>query len=191
MDAPWVYVVWGCAAYLLGSVSFGDVVARLAGARIRDMGTGNPGTANVFRELGPRYSAAVFALDLLKGAAATMPAFLLDAPVWAGLAGAAGVMAGHFLPVFWKFRGGTGLVVAIGAAFGLMPFGAAAAAPVAAVVLLLTRDAGFCGAAFFAAAAPAGWLLHDDPWAAAIVLAAGVAVFVKSRAQYHWGEGRL
>ena len=191
MDTPWVYVVWGCAAYLLGSVSFGDVVARLAGARIREMGTGNPGTANVFRELGPRYSAAVFALDLVKGAAATVPAFVLDLPIWAGLAGTVGVMIGHFLPVFWKFRGGTGLVVAIGAALGLVPLGALVAAPLSAVVFLLTRDSGFFGAAFMAAAAVAGWLAHDDPVAAAIVFVAGVAVFVKSRVQYHWGEGRL
>ena len=191
MDTPWVYVLWGCAAYLLGSVSFGDVVARLAGVRIRDLGTGNPGTANVFRELGARYSAAVFALDLAKGIAATLPAFLLDLPVWAGLAGTVGVMVGHFLPVFWKFRGGTGLVVAMGAAIGLMPLGALIAAPVAAIVFLLTRDSGFLGGAFFVAAAPAGWLVHKDPAAAAIVFVAGVAVFVKSRVQYHWGGGRL
>ncbi len=191
MDAAWVYVVWGCAAYLLGSVSFGDVVARFAGVRIRDLGTGNPGTANVFRELGPRHSAAVFALDLVKGAAATVPAFVLDLPVWAGLAGTVGVMVGHFLPVFWGFRGGTGLVVAIGAALGLVPLGAVIAAPLSAIVFLVSRDAGFFGAAFMAAAAVAGWLAHDDPVAAAIVFAAGVAVFVKSRVQYHWGEGRL
>ena len=191
MDAAWIYVAWGCAAYLLGSVSFGDVVARLGGVRIRDMGTGNPGTANVFRELGPRHSAAVFALDLVKGAAATVPAFVLDLSVWAGLAGTVGVMAGHFLPVFWRFRGGTGLVVAMGAALGLVPLGAVIAAPLSAIVFLVSRDAGFFGAAFMAAAAVAGWLAHDDPAAAAIVFVAGVAVFVKSRVQYHWGEGRL
>lgn len=191
MDTPWVYVVWGCAAYLLGSVSFGDIVARLAGARIRDLGTGNPGTANVFRELGGRYSAAVFALDLVKGAAATAPALLLGLPVWAALAGTVGVMVGHFLPLFWKFRGGTGLVVAMGAAAGLVPLGALIAAPLAAIVFLVTRDAGFFGAAFMAAAAVAGGLLLQDPASAAIVFVAGVAVFVKSRVQYHWGEGRL
>ena len=138
----------------------------------------------------PRYSAAVFALDLAKGAAATLPAFVLDLPVWAGLAGTVGVMFGHFLPVFWRFRGGTGLVVAMGAAVGLMPLAALVATPVAAVVFLLTRDSGIFGAAFFVAAAPAGWLVHQNPAAAAIVFVAGVAVFVKSRVQYHWGEGR-
>ena len=100
------------------------------------------------------------------------------------------MLVGHYLPVFWKFRGGTGLVVAMGAAIGLMPLGALIAAPVGGVVFLLTRDSGLFGAAFFVAAAPAGWLVHKDPAAAAIVFVAGVSVFVKSRVQYHWGEGR-
>ena len=121
MDTAWVYVLWGCAAYLLGSVSFGDIVARLARFPIRETGTGNPGAANIFREMGPKYAAAVMALDLAKGLAATLPAFLLDLPVWAGVAGTAGVLAGHFLPVFWGFRGGTGMVVAIGARRGADP----------------------------------------------------------------------
>ena len=87
MDTPWMYVLWGCAAYLLGSVSFGDIVARLARFPIRETGTGNPGAANIFREMGPRHAAAVMALDLAKGLAATLPAFLLDLPIWAGIAG--------------------------------------------------------------------------------------------------------
>ena len=66
MDTPLVYVLWACAAYLLGSVSFGDIVARLAGFPIRDTGTGNPGAANVFREMGPKYAVAVMALVSLR-----------------------------------------------------------------------------------------------------------------------------
>ena len=124
MTSPWVYVLWACGAYLLGSVSFGDIVARLTRTPIREIGTGNPGAANVFREMGLKYAVLVFALDLAKGVAATLPVFLLGLPAWAGLAGAAGVLLGHFLPVFWGFRGGTGMVVAMGIAFGLLPAGA-------------------------------------------------------------------
>lgn len=184
MDTPLAYVLWGCAAYLLGSVSFGDIVARLAGFPIRDTGTGNPGTANVFREMGPKYAAAVMTLDLAKGLAATLPALLLDLPVWAGIAGTAGVLAGHFLPVFWGFRGGTGMVVAMGAGVGLIPFGALAAAPVALIFLKLSKNAGYSGLVAFGLAAPAGWWLHDDPAGALITLAGAGAVLVKSRIQY-------
>ena len=186
MDTPWVYVLWGCAAYLLGSVSFGDIVARLARFPIRDTGTGNPGAANIYREMGPRYAAAVMVLDLAKGLAATLPAFLLDLPVWAGIAGTAGVLAGHFLPVFWGFRGGTGMVVAMGAGVGLIPFGALAAAPVTLIFLKLSKNAGYSGLLFFIAAVPAGWWLHDDPAGAIITLAGAGAVLLKSRTVPRW-----
>ena len=56
ISAVWPYLLWVAAAYLLGSVSLGDVVARVAGFPIRIAGTGNPGTANVFREMGARYA---------------------------------------------------------------------------------------------------------------------------------------
>ena len=188
MDTLLVYVLWGCAAYLLGSVSFGDIVARLARFPIRDTGTGNPGAANIFREMGARYGAAVMVLDLAKGIVATLPAFLLDMPVWAGVAGTSGVLAGHFLPVFWGFRGGTGMVVAMGAGVGLIPFGALVAAPVTLVFLKFSKNAGYSGLLFFVAAVPAGWWLHDDPAGAIITLAGAGAVLVKSRIQYRGGQ---
>ena len=184
MDTPWAYVLWGCASYLLGSVSFGDIVTRLARFPIRELGTGNPGTANIFREVGARYSAAVLALDLVKGMVATLPALLLDLPVWVGLAGTAGVLVGHFLPVFWGFRGGTGMVVAMGTTLGLVPLGGLIATPLALVALRLSKNAGYSGAVFFITAGPAGWLVHGDPVRAAIVLAGAAAVLVKSLVQY-------
>ena len=186
MPLPLVYVLWACGAYLLGSVSFGDIVARLAGTPIREIGTGNPGAANVFREMGLKYAVLVFALDAAKGVAVTLPAFLLDLPAWAGLAGAAGVLAGHFLPVFWGFRGGTGMVVAMGVAYGLLPLGALIATAPALVFVRLWKNAGYAGLVFFALAVSAGWLVHGDPYAAAIVVGSAAAVMGKSRVQYRW-----
>ena len=184
MDTPWAYVLWGCASYLLGSVSFGDIVTRLARFPIRELGTGNPGTANIFREVGARYSAVVLTLDLAKGMVATLPVLLLDLPVRVGLAGTAGVLVGHFLPVFWGFRGGTGMVVAMGTTLGLVPLGALIATPLALVALRLSKNAGYSGAVFFITAGPAAWLAHGDPVRAAVVLAGAAAVLVKSLVQY-------
>ena len=186
MTSLWVYVLWACGAYLLGSVSVGDIVARLTRTPIRDIGTGNPGAANVFREMGMKYAVLVFALDLAKGVAATLPVFLLDLPIWAGLAGTAGVLLGHFLPIFWGFRGGTGMVVAMGVAFGLLPAGALIATVPALVLLRLWKNAGYTGAVFFALALPVGWLVHQDPYSVAIVVAAAAAVMGKSKVQYSW-----
>ena len=188
MDTPLVYVLWGCAAYLLGSVPFGDIVARLAGFPIRDTGTGNPGAANIFREMGAKYAAVVFVLDFAKGVVATLPVLLLDLPIWAGIAGTAGVLAGHFLPVFWGFRGGTGMVVAMGTSLGLIPLGALIAAPVTLVSLKFSKNAGYSGLLFFVLAVPAGWWLHGRPSGAIITLAGAGAVLVKSRIQYRRGQ---
>lgn len=188
MSDLWLYALWGCAAYLLGSVSFGDIVARIAGFPIREAGTGNPGVANTFREMGTHYSAIVLALDLAKGIVAMLPALLLDLPIWAGVVGAAGVLLGHFLPVFWGFRGGTGMVVAMGVSFGLTPLGALVAVPVALIALLLTKNAAFTGVAYFFSTALAGWWLLGDLAIPAMVLAAAGTVLVKSWTQYRWTE---
>ncbi len=186
MSDLWLYVLWGCAAYLLGSVSFGDIVARVAGFPIRETGTGNPGVANMFREMGTRYSAIVLALDLVKGIVAMLPALLMDLPAWTAAMGGAGVLLGHFLPVFWGFRGGTGMVVAMGVSFGLTPLGALIAAPVSLVVLRLTKNAAYTGVAYFISTALAGWWLLGDLAVPAMVLAAAGTVLIKSLVQYRW-----
>ena len=67
MSEPWFLALWTIAAYVVGSVPFGDMVSRAAGVDIRSLGTGNPGTSNIFREIGTRYAIAVFVLDVLKG----------------------------------------------------------------------------------------------------------------------------
>ena len=89
------YLLWGVVAYLLGSISLGDMVARVARFPIRNVGTGNQGTANVFKEMGARYAALVLVLDFLKGSASMLPAFVFDVDDWAGAVGAAGVLMGH------------------------------------------------------------------------------------------------
>ena len=187
MNDALLFALWAIGAYLLGSVSLGDLVARVSGNEIRGLGTGNPGTANTFRELGARHAFTVFTLDLAKGAAATVPLLLLDAPAWAGFVAGLAVLAGHIFPVFWGFRGGTGLVVGMGATAGLLPLGAVIAIPFIAAIAVFTRNMGHAGAAFFAAAIVAGWLVHGDAVGVAAVLLMGLAVFVKGRIQYgHW-----
>ena len=106
-----IVIVWIIASYLLGTVSFGDIVARIAGVDIRAHGTKNPGAANIYREIGPKYGIAVFALDVAKGAAATAPLLALDLPSWAPLAAALAVVLswesprpnGAFCPLSARF----------------------------------------------------------------------------------------
>jgi acyl-phosphate glycerol 3-phosphate acyltransferase len=66
-----VYIVIAVAAYLLGSIPTGYLVARARGIDIRAVGSGNIGAANVFRMLGKPAGILVLVVDGLKGYAAS------------------------------------------------------------------------------------------------------------------------
>ncbi|MDH3470437.1 MAG: glycerol-3-phosphate acyltransferase [Acidimicrobiia bacterium] len=107
-------------AYLLGSLDFGVIVSKLAGVDIYSEGSGNPGTANVFRTMGKGAAAATMAGDIAKGVGA---AALGD--LWAGepagfAAGLAAVV-GHCFPVWHGFKGGKGVATGLGAILWLEP----------------------------------------------------------------------
>ena len=189
MNEPWFYVVWVIGAYLVGSVSVGDVVARVSGVDIRSVGSGNPGTANVYRQVGPRSAAAVFVIDLAKGAAATVPLYFLDLSVWAGMLGAGAVLAGHFFPLFWGFKGGTGMMVGVGATIGFLPLGAVIAVPFGAAYAMRTKDMARAGVAFLLVTLIAGAMVHQSVFGAVAVVLITLAVGVKSYLQYdHWRQ---
>ncbi len=189
MNEPWFYVVWTIGAYLLGNVSAGDLVARASGVDIRSAGSGNPGTANIYREVGPRSAAAVFLIDLAKGTAATLPIYLLDLPALAGLAAAGAVLVGHFFPLLWGLKGGTGMMVGIGATIGFLPLGAVIALPFGAAYAIRTRDMARAGVTFFAVTVIGGGIVHQSPSGVVAVLLITLTVGVKSYLQYdHWRQ---
>jgi len=109
--------------YLLGSIPSAYIVTRLVkGKDIRQLGGGNVGGLNVFREVGPWPALAVGIFDLVKGAMAVAIAYWLLAlpPLFVMLAGLAAVV-GHNWMVFLKFSGGKGMGPAIGVLATVMP----------------------------------------------------------------------
>jgi glycerol-3-phosphate acyltransferase PlsY len=179
-----IVIVWTIASYLLGTVSFGDLVARVAGVDIRSQGTRNPGAANIYREIGPKYGIAVFALDVAKGAVATAPLLLIDSLEWASLPAALAVVLGHIFPVFEKKSGGTGMATAIGTTAGLAPFGLLAGVPAALVILAITRNAGLTGCVLFLVTALLAGLVAQNVVEVLGVLGIGAVVLGKARIQY-------
>jgi len=134
------------AAYLIGSIPFGFLVALWLGkVDIRTLGSGNIGATNVGRVLGFRFFVLVFLLDYAKGLLPTLllpgivskiaGASLPDLPV--GLAIAA--ILGHNFPIFLGFRGGKGVATSLGAVSALDPIASIASATGFATSLLLTR----------------------------------------------------
>jgi len=110
-------------SYLAGAIPFGYLVVRFVARQdIRTIGSGNIGATNVYRLLGMRWAAFVFALDCGKGAAVTyfFPSlFGAGLGAWFTFACALAAVIGHMYPVFLKFKGGKGVAVSAGVALGL------------------------------------------------------------------------
>lgn len=113
--APALAVALG---YLLGSIPFGVILTRTAGAGdLRAIGSGNIGATNVLRTGRKGLAAATLLLDLAKGAAAVW----IAAALWPGSAAlaAAGALIGHCYPVWLRFRGGKGVATLMGVVLAL------------------------------------------------------------------------
>lgn len=124
MFGPWTLIVV-VAAYLLGAVPFGVLVARAAEKDLTRSGSGNTGAANAFRTLGAKGGAVVLAADLLKGTLAVFMAYVALVPPFAIPATKAvlGFLAvlGHNYSVFRGFKGGKGIATTFGVVLALNP----------------------------------------------------------------------
>ena len=172
--------------YLLGSIPFGVVVMRAAGAGDpRKIGSGNIGATNVLRS-GKRGLAALTLLgDGGKGAVAVLIAWLAtraEPGAWEALlvslaAGAAFV--GHLFPVWLGFKGGKGVATFFGTLLAAAwPVGLAAGA----TWILMAAVFRFSSVAALVAVAvaPIVALLLHRPWPI-VVLAAVMALLVYIR----------
>jgi len=114
-------------AYLIGSLSFAVIVARIMGLPDpRSFGSGNPGATNILRT-GKKTAAAITLLgDTAKGWLAVWLAGLAGAhfgiQIQAMHAAALAVFLGHLFPVFFGFKGGKGVATALGIMLALDPW---------------------------------------------------------------------
>lgn len=147
--------------YVFGSIPCGLwLVQAFHGIDIRKYGSGNIGTTNVFRTVGPKTAAAVLAGDMMKGILALhiISKFSAD-PVIVAVT-ALGALLGHNYSLFLGFKGGKGVATGLGLFLYMLPWGAAAGLCVWIIIVLITRyvSLGSVIAAFVAASA--GWYLN-------------------------------
>jgi len=108
-------------AYLLGAIPFAYLAGRLKHIDVRKHGSGNIGTTNAFRLLGPRWGIAVLVGDALKGALAAELTYLYFG-AWGGIVGGLLAIAGHSWNPFFRFRpSGKGVAAGLGIITVLMP----------------------------------------------------------------------
>ncbi len=100
--------------YLLGSIPFGVILTRAAGAGdVRNIGSGNIGATNVLRTGRKDLAIATLILDAGKGAVALLIARYLFGEAAGAIAGGAAFM-GHLFPVWLGFKGGKGVATFFG-----------------------------------------------------------------------------
>ena len=110
-----IHALAGLGGYLLGSVPFGIVIARLFGlGDLRQIGSGNIGATNVLRT-GNKFAAFLtLVLDIGKGAIAVGITYLLTDAPFAMLATGFWAVMGHNFPIWLKFKGGKGVATTLG-----------------------------------------------------------------------------
>ena len=167
--------------YLLGSIPFGLLLTRFAGAGdIRGIGSGNIGATNVLRTGRKGLAAATLLLDGVKGAAAVLIAGWLAGTDIAMLAGLAAVL-GHLFPVWLRFKGGKGVATALGVLIAAAwPVGLVACA-VWLVVAAIARRSSLASLVAVASAPLTGLILKDFS-VVKLALTIAVLVFVRHQA---------
>jgi glycerol-3-phosphate acyltransferase PlsY len=183
-------LAFGLAAmtgYWLGSIPFGLLLTRLAGAGdLRAIGSGNIGATNVLRTGRKGLAASTLLLDAGKGALAVLLVLQLIGPDAALVAGA-GAIFGHVFPVWLRFRGGKGVATALGVLLAAAwPVGVIACAIWLAVAAIVRISSAAALTAL--ALAPFAALLLATPRTA--VLAAFVAALIFWRHKANIGRLR-
>lgn len=163
MNAIWIAPATALLlGYLLGSIPFGIVLTRLAGAGdLRAVGSGNIGATNVLRTGRKGLAAATLLLDGAKGAVAVLLAQYINPDY--GVLGAAAAFFGHCYPVWLGFKGGKGVATYAGIALALLLPAGLVYAVVWLGVLAVSRYSSLSGilAAIAAPVAAAWWGVMD------------------------------
>jgi glycerol-3-phosphate acyltransferase PlsY len=182
------YIVTALAAYLLGSIPTGFLVAKSRGIDIRKVGSGNIGATNVLRVLGRPAGFFVFGMDALKGFIAArfigvLVYKLLIGPVaedstteeFLKITGGLFGILGHNYTCFLKFKGGKGIATSAGVALALLPLALGICFVVWVILLAITRYVSVASIVAACALPVAAWLVARSS-RTMIIVAAAIAV---------------
>lgn len=117
------FIVGALVAYLLGSIPSGLWIGQTFFQKdIREFGSGNLGSTNAFRVLGPKAGSVVLFCDVFKGSLATILAMTIFkqpsiSPLWI----ASFAVIGHTFPLFASFKGGKAVATFAGMILAYQP----------------------------------------------------------------------
>ena len=174
------------AAYLLGGIPFGLILAKLfAGVNVKESGSGSIGATNVLRVvkesnpgLAKKLGAATLALDALKGIIVLLVVkylFGADESVLWGVAALA--VIGHcFSPYLW-FEGGKGVATGMGVMAVMLPIPTVIALVVWAIAAKTIRISSLSSMSGLLALVVASFALHPDMFHAPVVFIAFILFY--------------
>ena len=184
------YIVTALAAYLLGSIPTGYLVAKAKGIDIRSVGSGNIGATNVFRILGKPAGIFVLVADALKGFLAVWltQEFSPHFNIAAGhlemhlILAVVGAILGHNYTCFLKFKGGKGIATSAGVLMALAPAAFVVVLTVFILVVFVSRyiSLGSITAAFCLPFAV--WFFNGSKTMVGIMAALGALAIYKHKA---------
>ncbi|WP_419785107.1 glycerol-3-phosphate 1-O-acyltransferase PlsY [Pseudodesulfovibrio sp.] len=132
-------IIWSIVAYILGSIPFGLVVAKLlCNTDPRTSGSKNTGATNVARLCGTKYGVLTLVLDLGKG---FLPVLLAGAWTGHGIGLSIVLLAailGHVFSCFMNLKGGKAVATTIGAFLAVSPWGTIFSAALCLIVIALS-----------------------------------------------------
>lgn len=182
------------AAYLLGSIPTGFLVAKARGVDIRKVGSGNIGATNVFRAVGKTLGVLVLLGDGLKGylactwgcdlVLAALRALGLPTPAAepARIVSGIGAVLGHNFTCWLRFRGGKGVATSAGVFAALAPGPLLLAVGVWVVLFLITRYVSVASIGAAVALPTATWLMQTNLLLSGITTALGVLAIARHHA---------
>lgn len=187
------YILAAIAAYLLGSIPTGFLVAKARGLDIRTVGSGNIGATNVFRFLGKPAGIFVLFADALKGWLAVVVVRRLvtiffhlpaDQMTQEWLAICAGVCAilGHNFTCWLHFKGGKGIATSAGVLTALVPLSLIIILAVWIVVFAATRYVSLASICASFTLPFAAWFTHESVTMIAITAALAFLAIYKHKA---------
>ena len=139
------YTLFILAGFFSGSIPFGYIAGKIKGINIKEYGSGNIGTTNVFRTLGIGWGIVVFIFDFAKG---FIPVFLSLKYLTYPEVVALGAVLGHIYSPFLKFRGGKGVATTIGVFLPLSPIPFLISLAAWPLTFIITRTASISSLSF-------------------------------------------
>ena len=171
-------------SYIVGTIPFGHLMASAKGIDIKNVGTGNPGATNVYKEVGPVYGVLVFFIDIGKGLIIPVIVIFMGSPIWVASLCLFSLILGHVTPSPWKTPSGTGMAAAMGASLALVPLGGLLCIIPAAIVLKMTKNSTYTGVCAFLIAMVCDWLIVRNFIEVGTVLVCALIILLKFLVQY-------